>query len=130
MNIESIKHTPYLDPEPCNFDPQILPDLIVQQQLDKEKGINQPYQLIPGGQEDWKKVIHLYSVELKQVIQQAHHSGRDGLITLCSPSHLSLVPRWVNLTLILSWLAFCFAHNLRGLQCHPNKKICTIFYSL
>ncbi|MBA3238849.1 MAG: hypothetical protein H0T62_10970 [Parachlamydiaceae bacterium] len=36
MNIEVNNPGPYLDPAPCNFDPQILPELIFQQQLAQE----------------------------------------------------------------------------------------------
>ena len=60
MNTEINRQGPYLDPEPCNFDPQILPKLILQQQLDKEKGEKNAFQLIQGGQEDWDKVCNLY----------------------------------------------------------------------
>ncbi|MBA3238047.1 MAG: hypothetical protein H0T62_06820 [Parachlamydiaceae bacterium] len=48
MHIEAHKPIPNFDPAPCNFDPQILPELILQQQLAKEKGENPPYHLIQG----------------------------------------------------------------------------------
>ncbi|MBA3239354.1 MAG: hypothetical protein H0T62_13570 [Parachlamydiaceae bacterium] len=53
MHIESHKPIPNLDPVPCNFDPQILPELILQQQLAKEKDENPSYHRIQGGQKDW-----------------------------------------------------------------------------
>ena len=61
MNTEINRQNPYLVPKPCNFDPQILPDLILQQQLDKEKGEEKEYQLIQGGQKDWDEVLELYN---------------------------------------------------------------------
>ncbi|MBA3238045.1 MAG: hypothetical protein H0T62_06810, partial [Parachlamydiaceae bacterium] len=68
MNID--RHAPHLDPEPCNFDGQILPDLILAQQLAKEKKEQRSFQFIPCGQKDWDTVCKLYensSVEGKVV---------------------------------------------------------------
>lgn len=61
MDIPGNWHNQLIDTKPCNFDPHILPDLILQRQFNQEKNKTCPYFILEGGQDDWEKVTQLYS---------------------------------------------------------------------
>ena len=49
------------DPKPCGYDPQILPQLIIQEQQAKEHHQHKSHQLVAAGREDWQTVQTLYN---------------------------------------------------------------------